>query len=55
MKKYKIDAMTPMGELILKKLNLKLFDTKSDAWDYVGFLDEKYPLGHFVVLTVEGE
>ena len=55
MKKYTIDAMTTYGENLLNGLSEedKTFTNKSDAWDFVEKLDQRYPLGHFVVLTIE--
>lgn len=53
MKVYKIDTMTTIGERVLKIIGDKVFYDKEEAWDYVGYLDEKYPQGHFVVITEE--
>lgn len=53
MKVYKIDTMTTIGKKVLKSIGEKVFYDKEEAWDYVGYLDERYPQGHFVVITEE--
>lgn len=52
---YTIDAMSNYGIRLIKRgiIEQKEFENEDDAWDYVGYLDEKYPQGHFVVIKQE--
>ena len=55
MEKYSVDAFTLYGKKILKSFKEKelIFEDRESTWDFVGWLDEKYPLGQFVAVIKE--
>lgn len=57
MEKYSVDAFTLYGKKILESFKEKelIFEDRESAWDFVGWLDEKYPLGQFVAVKKECE